>query len=95
MIRVRWTEKAIERLRFIGRFKAKDDPAAAAAIITRMRYAALVLGDEPEMGRKGRIPGTRELLFSDLPYSLAYRITELGIDILAIVPIERRWPLVL
>lgn len=95
MTHVRWTEKAIKRLQFICGIKAKDDPAAAAAVVTRMRYAALVLADQPEMGRQGRVSGTRELLFSDLPYSLAYSINEWGIDIIAVVPLGRKWPLAL
>lgn len=95
MTRVRWTERAIKRLQFISGIKSKDDPASAAAVLTRMRYAALVLADQPEMGRQGRVSGTRELLFSDLPYSLAYSINEWGIDILAVVPTARRWPLAL
>lgn len=93
--RVRWTSKAINRLRFIGNFKAKDNRPAAVAVITRMRYASLVLADQPEMGRVGRIDGTRELMFSDLPYSLAYRVTDEGVDILAVVPTGRQWPLAL
>ena len=95
MARIRWTNKAINRLKFINEFKTKQDPASAQAVINRMRYAALVLADEPEMGRQGRITGTRELHFSDLPYSLAYKITEWGVDILAVVPTERKWPLAL
>ncbi len=93
MTRVRWTDKAIGRLKFINTFKARQDPAAARALITRVRYAALVLADQPEMGRLGRVSGTRELHFSDLPFSLAYRVTEWGIDILTVVPTERRWPI--
>lgn len=93
MSRVRWTEKAIGRLKFINDFKSRQDPGAARAMLTRMRYAALVLAEQPEMGRHGRIAGTRELHFSDLPFSLAYRVTEWGIDILTVVPTERRWPL--
>lgn len=93
MTRVRWTDKALSRLKFISNFKSRKDPAAARAMITRVRYAALVLAEQPEMGRQGRVNGTRELHFSDLPFSLAYRVTEWGIDILTVVPTERRWPL--
>lgn len=93
MSRVRWTDRAMNRLEFISNFKSRQDPAAARAMITRVRYAALVLAEQPEMGRQGRVTGTRELFFSDLPLSLAYRVTEWGIDILTVVPTERRWPL--
>ena len=93
MSRVRWTDRAIKRLKFITNFKARQDPAAAKAIVTRIRYAALVLAEQPEMGRQGRVSGTRELHFSDLPFSMAYRVNEWGIDIIAVVPTARQWPL--
>lgn len=95
MARIRWTDKAIKRLQFINEFKTKQDPGSAAAVLNRVRYAALVLADEPEMGRQGRVTGTRELHFSDFPFSLAYRVNEWGVDIIAVVPTERQWPLAL
>ena len=93
--RVRWTEKALKRLRFIGNFKSKESRASAAALITRVRHAALTLAEQPEIGKAGRIATTRELAFPDLPYSLAYQITPEGIDILALIPTARQWPLVM
>lgn len=95
MARIRWTDRAISRLRFINEFKARQDPDSAASLIYRLRHAALTLADQPEIGNTGRISGTRELHFSDMPYSLAYRVTEWGVDIVAVVPTERKWPLAL
>ena len=38
----------------------------------------------PHRGRVGREDGTRELLFSPLPYVAVYRVTALTVDVLRI-----------
>ena len=51
-----------------------------------------LLSDVPEMGRAGRIPGTRELVIPRLPYILVYRLTTSTVDILTILHASQRWP---
>ena len=50
------------------------------------------LGDYPLMGRPGRARGTRELVFPDLPYIVAYRVTTDRVEVLAVVHTAREWP---
>ncbi len=51
---------------------ATDKPAAAEKDAQRRWDAAQMLADQPNMGRPGRITGTRELVISGLPYILPY-----------------------
>jgi toxin ParE1/3/4 len=44
----------------------------------------------PEMGRAGRVTGTRELIV--FPYLIAYRLKGGAIEIVAILHGSRRWP---
>jgi plasmid stabilization system protein ParE len=37
-------------------------------------------------------PGTRELVLTDIPFIVAYRVTEARVEILAIVQTSQRWP---
>ena len=46
----------------------------------------------PEMGRHGRVPGTRELVLTSQPDIVAYRIRGQTIDILAILHGAQKWP---
>ena len=46
----------------------------------------------PEMGRRGRVPGTRELVITSQPYIVAYRIRGQTIDILAVLHGAQKWP---
>jgi toxin ParE1/3/4 len=44
-----------------------DSPWAAASVDDRIEICVEVLGGFPEMGRVGRIDGTRELVISGTP----------------------------
>lgn len=44
------------------------------------------------MGRPGRIPGTRELIFPSLPYIVPYRIRGEIVEILSVFHAARKWP---
>ena len=57
-----------------------------------IRGAIARLAMHPEMGRAGRIAGTRELVIPRLPYVAAYRISDGVVDALTIFHAARRWP---
>ena len=67
-----------------------DNPGATAATIETVVAATEALVRHPEMGRKGRIAGTRELVIT--PYVTAYCVRTTAIDILAVIHGARRWP---
>jgi toxin ParE1/3/4 len=50
------------------------------------------LAQYPELGRKGRIASTRELVVADSPFLVAYRISKREIQTLAVLHGARRWP---
>ncbi len=51
-----------------------------------------MLEAHPEMGRVGRVEGTRELVISGTPFFAAYRIARRRVEILALIHGARRWP---
>ncbi len=46
---------------------AADDERAADRVISRIRQTAMLLGQFPQMGHEGEVPGTREFLVTGLP----------------------------
>jgi plasmid stabilization system protein ParE len=46
----------------------------------------------PEMGRKGRIDGTRELVITGKPYIAAYRVAGNTVLVLRILHGAQQWP---
>ena len=61
-MRVRWLRRAERSLDHIASYIAADNPAAAHVTILKIREAAESLADHPQMGRPGRVEGTRELV---------------------------------
>jgi addiction module RelE/StbE family toxin len=89
---LRWTRRALARLDQIGGYIAKENPEAAARVITRIVTAVDALAEQPGIGRPGRIRTTRELVLADIPYIIPYRVTDGYIDILTVMHAAQQWP---
>jgi toxin ParE1/3/4 len=63
---------------------ALDNPSAAEKVYRAIVAAAEGLINFPEMGRSGRLPGTREFSLSSLPYLIVY---EVGADVVTILAV--------
>jgi toxin ParE1/3/4 len=44
------------------------------------------------MGRRGRVAGTRELIVSDTPYIIPYRVRANAVEILRVFHAAGKWP---
>ena len=87
-----WTRRALARLDQIGTYIAKHDPAAAGRVVNRLSSVAETLRIRPLIGREGRVTGTREMVLSDIPYIIAYRVAGMKLEILTILHTSQRWP---
>lgn len=89
---VLWSEEASRNLEEVGDYVARFDPRAAGRLVRRITDAADALGDQPMLGRPGRVAGTRELVISGTSYILPYRIRDDRCEILAVYHAAREWP---
>ncbi len=87
-----WTVPALHDLEAEGDYIAQENPAAAHQIMERLKQAANYLSDNPEIGRSGRVVGTRELVVTNTPYILPYRIRRERIEILRVLHGAQKWP---
>jgi addiction module RelE/StbE family toxin len=87
---VRWSPTGLRDLESLYSYIAEDDSSAAATTVEAILAGIEALTRHPEMGRKGRVAGTRELVMA--PYVIAYHALKTKIDILAIIHGARRWP---
>jgi toxin ParE1/3/4 len=71
---------------------AKDSEQSAALVATRILDAIELLQTQPEMGRPGRVVGTRELVISDTPYIIPYRIRNERLELIAVFHGRQKWP---
>lgn len=91
-MKIVWTRPARRDLREIYLYIAQDNPYAARTLQAQIRERVILLQDNPHLGRPGRIDGTRELVMSDNPYILPYRVRGDCIEILAVYHGARKWP---
>jgi toxin ParE1/3/4 len=87
-----WRASALNDVEAIREFIEQDNPHAAARVLTAIRDAVNRLGRHPSLGRAGRVEGTRELIISNAPYIVAYRVVEDQVRILAVIHASRQWP---
>jgi toxin ParE1/3/4 len=91
-VKIVWTEPARQDLRQVFEYIAEDSPKAAIKLLSTIKERAALLQDNPLMGRPGRVDGTRELIITETPYILPYRVTDTQIQILAVFHGARKWP---
>jgi toxin ParE1/3/4 len=56
-----------------------------AAAVRKLRYF-------PEIGRPGRVEGTREIVVQGTPFIVAYGLAEETVRVLRVLHGSRRWP---
>lgn len=90
---VSWTERYFAELEAIGDYIAEHNPRAAHMVVTEIHARTQrLLSANPFIGRRGDIPGTRELVLPGTPYIVAYRVLETRVEVLFIQHGAREWP---
>ncbi len=86
-----WTRPALRDLREAGDFIASDKPIAAKRMSDRVQEAVEYLVAHPNMGRAGRVSGTRELVVSGTPFIVVYRVIVPSVQILRVLHHAKKW----
>ena len=91
-MRVKWLRKAVSNLDEEATYIAADDPAAARLVVKRVLEAVSQLEQQPDLGRPGRVPGTRELVVLKTRYLVPYRVHSNTVEVLRVFHTSRRLP---
>jgi len=91
-MKIRWLLKAVNDLEDIHEYISLDDISAARRELEKIIEAISLLIENPEIGRKGRVDNTRELVVTNSPYIIAYRLKEGFVEILRILHGSLKWP---
>lgn len=91
-MRVRWLRTALANLDAEAEYIAEDNPAAAGRVVQKILRTVDLLGQNPAMGRAGRVVGTRELVVAETPYIIPYRVRGDAVEILRVFHAARKWP---
>ena len=76
--------EASSNLEQISLHIAEDNPEAALRVAAELFDRIERLAAFPNSGRRGREAGTRELVFSPLPYIAVYQVKKSAVEILSI-----------
>ncbi len=91
-MRVKWLRQALLDLDEIEKYVTEDSPAIAVKVVVKIITAVTLLKEQQGIGRAGRVPGTKELLISGLPYIVPYRVKDDTVQILRVYHTSRKWP---
>lgn len=89
---VAWSPRAIRHLLALRAYIARDSPDAAADVALTILAAVERLAELPNLGRPGRLAGTRELVVPGTPYVIPYRVRPGRLEIIAVFHGRQGWP---
>jgi toxin ParE1/3/4 len=92
-MKVVWSRRAIRHLVRLREHIEKDSEQNAALVAGRILKAVALLESHPEIGRPGRVVGTRELVVPSTPYIIPYRVRRERLELIAVFHGRQKWPL--
>ena len=90
-MKILWLSDARQDLKNLFLYTLDRNPAAARRIKERIYRAVQGLADNPNIGRPGRVFGTRELIIPQTSYIVAYRVRNDAVQILRVIHGARDW----
>jgi toxin ParE1/3/4 len=89
---VKWLRKALKNLEQAYDYVAEENVEAAVGLVLKIHAATEQLAEFPMMGRVGRLDGTRELVITNTPYIVIYRVRGRSVEILRVLHSSRKYP---
>jgi addiction module RelE/StbE family toxin len=87
-----WSPRAIEHLAHLREYIARDNPAAASQTASALLPAVERLAQLRNLGRPGRVAGTRELVVPGTPYIISYRLRRDRLEVVGAFHGRQKWP---
>jgi toxin ParE1/3/4 len=87
-----WLDTALDDLYRVQAHISEANPAAAKRVVQDVVRQVAHLAEQSHMGRSGRVVGTRELVISDTPYIVPYRVKRNRVEVLRVFHGAQSWP---
>ncbi len=91
-MRAVWSRRAMQHLVALREYIGKDSDQNASSVAKRILTAVELLQGHPELGRPGRVVGTRELVVPGTPFLIPYRVRKKQLELIAVFHGRQRWP---
>lgn len=88
-----WTNPALKDISKIFDYIAQEDEDAAGRVAKKIYDVCKELDKHPQVGRKGKVSDTRELVIHKFPYIVIYRYPEgTKVEVLRVLHAKQKWP---
>ena len=87
-----WSADAEADLDEITDYIARDNVLAAVQMREEIEHRLEILTSHPEGWRRGRLPGSREMVLAGTPFIGIYQVGDGQATILRVLHGARRWP---
>jgi len=91
-MKLRWTPRAVADLEEISDYLMAASPQTWEQLLQRIEQLTDALLDFPLMGKRGRVPGTREFMLAGTPYILVFQVKEDAVVIVSVRDGRMRLP---
>jgi toxin ParE1/3/4 len=91
-MQIRWSPAATEDLFHIVEFIRRENGSAAQRVAKTIYDHVSSLSSFPQLGKQGRVDGTRELSVPSLPFIVVYRVFQDAVEIAGVIHGAQRWP---
>ena len=91
-MKIRWTAVAADDLKSVHGYLSERAPTQADKVVDRILAGIDVLEQYPNLGRQGRLDGTRELVITGTPFVVFYRLRKRQVEILGVLHTARKCP---
>jgi len=91
-MKIFWSRHAIRHLISLRNYIAKDSEQNAKLVAKHILASIELLQAQPDIGRPGRVPGTRELVIPNTPYIIPYRVRGDRLELIAVFHGHQKWP---
>jgi addiction module RelE/StbE family toxin len=91
-MQVKWLRNAAKNLNDATEYLADENPKVAIEFFVHSVESVNKLAQFPELGRAGRVAGTRELVIDRFPYIVPYRIKDGNVEIFRVLHTSRMCP---
>jgi toxin ParE1/3/4 len=91
-MKVKWLNTALLNLDSAATYLYERNPNSAEVFIREVKRLTEHLTEQPSLGRKGRVSGTRELILTNFPYIIPYRIKDDHVEILRVFSTKMKLP---
>jgi addiction module RelE/StbE family toxin len=91
-MRIRWSQEAASDFAGIIQYIRMENSDAALRVARTLLRSIDQLKSFPNVGRPGRVEGTREFVFAPLPFVMVYRVKEDVVEIARFLHGAQQWP---